>query len=449
MTKVNRAGGRTVAVLLSVLGGLAIALAFVAPAQAAQQTGGPIVQQAAQELSGSNPVYVHPDAASFVSQDTINEVRDEVNRASRPIYVAVLPESAEGEVSNARELPTALHEAKDADGVYVVLTTGNGIYVSASGGSAAQDLALRIAQSAQDAGQEGGADAALLSAVKGAAKGKPVNTESGLSATGAAVLVGVLLVAVALGAGLLMVSVRRRRQRKRQELEEVKQVANEDVTRLGEDIAALDLDVGAADVDEATRADYRHALESYDLAKAALNRATSPEEMAGVTTALEDGRYAMTSVRARLAGQPVPERRLPCFFNPQHGPSVEDVPWAPPGGAQRLVPACAADADRVRTGMMPETRQVYAGGQWRPYYDAGPAYGPWARGYYSGRGTAYGGDMLSGLLVGTLLGSVLSGGWGGGWGGGGWGDGGGGGSDFGGGDFGGGGGDFGGGGGDF
>jgi hypothetical protein len=161
----------------------------------------------------------------------------------------------------------------------------------------------------------------------------------------------------------------------------------------------------------------------------------------------------MSATKAILEGRPVPERRPPCFFDPRHGPSVEDVEWAPPGGAPRMVPACAADAQRIHDGLEPEARQVLAGagGQMTPYWNAPGYYGPWAGGYF-------GGFPTGGLFTGLLLGSWLGGGWG--WGGypayaggdgggdaggdaGGGGDWGGGGGDWGGGDFGGG--DFGGG----
>jgi hypothetical protein len=241
---------------------------------------------------------------------------------------------------------------------------------------------------------------------------------------------------------------------------EVRTVADEDVTRFGEDIAKLDLDVDAAHVDDATRGDYAAALDSYDVARQALDRARSPEDLAAVSTALEDGRYRMECVRARMAGQPVPERRPPCFFNPQHGSSVQDVDWAPPGGQVRPVPACAPDANRVMHGEDPDARQVLVAGEQRPYWEAGPAYGGWAGGYFGGRpgmGMGMGmGGILPGIMIGTMLGGSMGGFGGGGFGGfvgdqGGGGFGGGGGGDWGGGggDFGGGGGDFGGGGGDF
>jgi hypothetical protein len=262
----------------------------------------------------------------------------------------------------------------------------------------------------------------------------------------------VLVLAVVGVIGLVAVAQKRRRGRDAREMAELKEGVQEDVTSLGEDVAALDLNVTDPALPADTRDDYTRALDSYDRAKAAVESAQRPEDMRNVTTALEDGRYYMTAVRARLAGEPVPERRAPCFFNPQHGPSVEDIPWAPPGSAPRSVPACAADARAVLNGMAPDTRMVPVGGGRRPYWDAGPAYAPYAGGYYAG----YGGmNMLGPILIGTALGSMMGGGFGGigGFGGGDFGQGGGdlfggdggdigGGWDFGGGDFGGGGGDF-------
>jgi hypothetical protein len=237
---------------------------------------------------------------------------------------------------------------------------------------------------------------------------------------GTAGVIAVLVVLILIVAGVIFAVVfvsRRRKRRQAQQLAELKESVYEDVTQLGEDISALNLDVRDPRLDPAAREDYQRAMDSYDQAKTAVDQAKRPEDMRRVTTALEDGRYYMTAVRARLAGRPVPERRAPCFFNPQHGPSVQDVSWAPPGGAPRSVPACAADAQRVLSGQDPDARLVSVGGHRRPYWDAGPMYAPYAGGYYSGFG---GGDMLSGILIGTALGSMFGGGFGGGWGGGGY-----------------------------
>ena len=245
---------------------------------------------------------------------------------------------------------------------------------------------------------------------------KAVKDKKSAGTTGALVFLVILVLLVGGGVGALVFVSRRRKQRKAQELAELKESVYEDVTRLGEDISALNLNVMDPQLDPAARDDYQKAMDSYDQAKAAVDKAQRPEDMRRVTTALEDGRYFMTAVRARVDNRPVPERRAPCFFNPQHGPSVQDVSWAPHGGAPRSVPACEADAQRVLTGEDPDARMVSVGGRRRPYWDAGPSYAPYAGGYYSGFG---GGDMLSGILIGTALGSMFGGGFGGGWGGGG------------------------------
>src|SRR6185312_785273 len=116
------------------------------------------------------------------------------------------------------------------------------------------------------------------------------------------------------------------------------------------------------------------------------------------------------------------------------------------GGAPRPVPACAADMTRVSDGQLPQVREVETAYGPRPYYNAGPAYAPWAGGYF-------GGSILPALMLGTVRGSMFDGGGtyvennyydnGGGWGDGGFGGGGDGGSGSGG-DSGGGWGDFGG-----
>jgi hypothetical protein len=66
--------------------------------------------------------------------------------------------------------------------------------------------------------------------------------------------------------------------------------------------------------------------------------------------------------------------------------SVEDVTYTPVGGADRQVPACALDAERVRAGAEPDARQVMVGTQRVPYWQGGPAYRPYAAGYFGGFG---------------------------------------------------------------
>jgi hypothetical protein len=190
-------------------------------------------------------------------------------------------------------------------------------------------------------------------------------------------------------------------QRRVADLEAVRRVADEDVTRFGEELQRLDTDLMTDRLDEATRQDYQRALDSYESAKESLTRVTRSEEIKHVTEALEDGRYAEACVRARVAGRPLPTRRPPCFFNPAHGPSTTDIRWAPPGGQERQIPVCAADEDRVRQGAEPDVRTVPSGAGRVPYWQGGAAYSPWASGYF-------GGYALSGLLPGFMLATMLS-----------------------------------------
>lgn len=219
-------------------------------------------------------------------------------------------------------------------------------------------------------------------------------------------LVVVLIVVLVVG-GAIWFSRRaalERQAKERAELESqlaaVKRVAEEDVTKFGEELQLLDSDVAGHALDEPMQQDYTRALDAYDDSKRSLDAVSKPEEIKHVTEILEDGRYAMACVKARVANRPLPQKRPPCFFNPQHGPSTENVTWAPPGGAPRDVPACAADAERVKVGADPYIRTVAVGAQRVPYWQGGPAYQPYAQGYYnSWRGS----DMLTGMMIGGLL----------------------------------------------
>jgi hypothetical protein len=192
--------------------------------------------------------------------------------------------------------------------------------------------------------------------------------------------------------------------RHEREWEEVRSSAQDDLVALGDDIRSLDVDIAMPGVSDEAKQRYSQALEAYQRASEIFDRAKRPEELAPVSETLAEGRYAMTCSKALLEGRPVPERRAPCFFDPRHGPSTEDVEWAPPGGASRPVPACAADALRLKEGFAPHSRQVSVDGRQTDYWNAPRHFGPWAGGYYNGFG---GSGLLSGLLMGSALGAGL------------------------------------------
>ena len=170
------------------------------------------------------------------------------------------------------------------------------------------------------------------------------------------------------------------------------------MTAYGELVAGLDTDDPKLGPDGG--ADAQRALDAYERAKAAAEAMVRPEQAATVTSALEDGRFAMACVNARIAGRPLPERRPPCFVDPRHGPSTADVEWAPNGGAARPVPVCAACATTLQSGQLPAAREVEVGGQRVPYWQAGAAYQPYASGYYS----SFGANLLPMILMGSMLG---------------------------------------------
>jgi hypothetical protein len=95
------------------------------------------------------------------------------------------------------------------------------------------------------------------------------------------------------------------------ELERAKDAATQDVDRFHDEVQELDYKVQLAGAQPALVQDWQRALDSYDTAKRALDAAERPEDLQQVTTALENGRYAVACVRARRAGKPLPERRPP------------------------------------------------------------------------------------------------------------------------------------------
>jgi len=222
------------------------------------------------------------------------------------------------------------------------------------------------------------------------------------------------LVVLAVGALVTWLVVRNNQRkavaRQAAELEPVKKLAFEDVTALGEELQGLDLELTGRVLDEGERADYQRALDAYEAAKTVADQMARADDVRHVTEILEDGRYAMACVRARVAALPLPVRRPPCFFDPRHGTSVEDVAYVPPGGTQRDVPACALDAQRVRAGAEPDIRKVMVGSRRVPYWQGGRAYQPYARGYFGGFGPLdwiFMGFMFEGL--GDGLGALAGG----------------------------------------
>jgi hypothetical protein len=170
---------------------------------------------------------------------------------------------------------------------------------------------------------------------------------------------------------------RRSRERREQRLLAVdrwrvaRRLADEDVTVLGEQLADLHIDTLAADLDDKAAHHYRRALEHYEQAKVAVRDSTTAEDILVLEQVVADARYHRAAVVALQSGEPLPDRREPCFFDPRHGPSTRDLQWAPPSGTVRTVAVCAADARRLEGGEPPQVRLVRVGDRYVPSYEAG------------------------------------------------------------------------------
>ncbi|MFD0308231.1 hypothetical protein [Streptomyces sp. NPDC127119] len=345
------------------------------------------------------PVYVDPSMARVLSDAEADALAAKIEKADKPLFVAVLP----------GDFPT--------DNLFQNLRTDTGVT-----GLYAIRLGSRFDAKADSSVMPNAAVRNLVTSVRGEDALTQLNhfTDRALANVGGSApsswsdgddgvdtgaLIGAGVVVVAGGAGAYAL-VRRNRRRKEAErraaLDRLRVVVDEDITAFGEELDRLDFHPAEAGADDAMRADYERSLDAYDKAKSFMAAATRPEDVRGVTEALEDGRFSLAVLAARREGRPVPERRAPCFFDPRHGPSVADAAWTPAGGAPREVPVCAADQVRLAEGTDPAVREVDTEYGRRPYWDAGPAYGPWAGGYF-------GGGILPGLLVGTVLGSMMAG----------------------------------------
>jgi hypothetical protein len=346
-----------------------------------------------------DPVYVNPEAERAISEGEAEDLRQEITASGAGLlYIAILPADAAREAGGdtggaLREIARAVRQP----GTYAAVV-GDDFRAGATQGILPEGRAAELATDALEAERGNGTAAVLESFVRRVSNVRGEGASSGGEPDdGGAGFPIFLVVLVVAAVGLFGWSRVRRRRREQAELEQVKAVAREDLIALGDDIRALDFDVEMPDVDQEAKEHYGLAVERYKQADEALGRARRSDDIEGVTSLLEEGRWAMTAAKARLAGEQAPERRAPCFFDPRHGPSVRDIEWAPPGGELRPVPVCAADAQRIEDGHDPYTRQVDVNGRRVPYYDAGPALMPWAGGFY-------GGGLLPGLFVGSLLG---------------------------------------------
>lgn len=349
----------------------------------------------------SNPVYNDPAAENALTPGQAADLRDQITQTGLPIYVAVLPASAATETGGPDALLRDLRNAVGRSGVYALIA-GNSFRAAATEGSV-----TGIADSAFQSQSANGPYAVLEAFVAGVDDqynaSSSASGSSGASGSSTSPFVPLAFLAV-IGAAIVAVILwvrRRNRAAQAARIASLRGVLDKDVTQLGERLGAFDLTDPR--LDDAGRADLQRALDAYSTASDVSTRATTDADVTRATSELEEGRFALACVEARMDGRALPSHRPPCFVDPRHGPSSEEVEWAPDGGAPRPVPVCASCATTLRAGSLPEALEVDTPSGRQPYWRGGAAYAPYARGYYSSWS-----DMLPALFIGTMLASAWS-----------------------------------------
>jgi uncharacterized membrane protein YgcG len=412
--------------LLGLVVGVLAALLLV-PAQARAST--------LTDCLAKQEVCVASDGRSWLSQGQQAKLERQIG--GDPIYLVVAPSGPSGYNGEMRRIISALsgHEQFTVGFLDTRLRHFGAYNSGMLPPHGAADIATRVVQQHRADQDIFAALTAFVADVKHAEPGSAGAAASPASHTLRNVLItlGVIAGIASLGFFLIWRPVRNRRQR---ELGEAKAAAQDDLIALSDRLTDRHADIVVQNNPDAAQ-EQRAALSAYERGTAALDAATRVRDMGAVSRAIAEGQYHLACADALAAGQPRPERRPSCFFDPRHGMSVRDVYWTPSSGEPgRTVPACSACAHKVDKGIEPEIRNVEVNGAPVSYVNAG-----FAPAYWGGFG--FGPGLFTGFLLGgalaphTFFGDSYSSG-GGDFGGGDFGGGDFGGGDFGGGDFGGG-----------
>jgi len=358
------------------------------------------VAAVADQMRAGDPVVSVAGAQNALSTGDVDNLTTQIFASEVPMFIAVFPESTAG-TQTTDDVLAALNEQVGLAGVYAVVV-GDQFRAGSTSGSVS-DLATRAFQSERDNGVYAVLSEFIALSTERFGAGATQQAASSEPSTSSGAFTFVLLAIFIAVIALLIVVLVRARKRAQLQLAEVRAAVDQDVTEFGERLVRFD--ITNPDFDADARADLQRALDDYDRAKRSAQLMTNANQAEQVTSALEDGRYSLACVQAQLAGEPMPERRAPCFVDPRHGPSVADVLWTPPGmdgAAERDVPMCRACEIAVHDGFQPAAREVAVAGGNRPYWQAGSHFGGYAMGYYS---------PFAGVMTGVLMGSMLGGMW--------------------------------------
>lgn len=335
-------------------------------------TAGPLVDEAASALK-RDPVFVHPAAERPIDESQARAIRGAIAEGNAPVFVAVLPTSAEDEVSGGLNgLPRALGEAVGFRGTYAVVT-GKGF--RAASNALPEGVAAEIATATFNDQRDDGPAAVLLEFVRrvdrAQAEGSGGSTAPEEKKESNPVAGGLLLAGLAGGGVYLFRRKKKKDAERRQILVGEQEDLRSELAVLADDVLRLEPEV---ELNPEARGDYEAGVARFKWAQAAIDSIDSPDDPPRVRRGMAEAQYAMARARAHIRGHDMP---------------------APPEELQRPGPygEPAVELDERR-------EPVYAG------------YGGYGGGW--GGGGYFGGN---GMFTGLLLGSMLSGGgWGGGFG---------------------------------
>ncbi|KRF20948.1 hypothetical protein ASG90_00565 [Nocardioides sp. Soil797] len=338
-------------------------------------------------------VYVDPAVASYhLSETQVAHLDELAADADAPLRIAVIPvdrirpDGDDPSYSYSRELAYTgvelagqLYDRVGADGTYAVLVDASS---EASGRSF---YAGQWAEEGETYDVEGAAEDAIRCCapnyntmlVEFIAQSDDV--QHGFLWWAAWICTPIIvLLALLKGVGLW----RRRSRRAKAEAEIVEVLRpplNEEVIELSGRVSALP---PAGDPDSDLAAATLKVLDLVEQARHRIDALKSGADATEITTRLADARYQLTVIDALRAGQPVPDRTPPCFYDPRHGPSTSSVQYRPEKGSTREVHACEACADMVAAEQDPPIRMIEQSGRLRFYWEADTASKAYLDGYW-------------------------------------------------------------------
>ncbi|MDG4859966.1 hypothetical protein P8605_17705, partial [Streptomyces sp. T-3] len=290
------------------LSGLLLALGAILAMAPGAQAATTTVSEVAEQLRKS-PVYVDPAMRGELSSADADALAKKIKDAGKPVFVAVLP--ADFPAQNGvpeQNLFRNLRTETGITGLYAV-RLGDKFGAAADGRVLSKNVVdnLRSAAQGKDtkAQLDGFVDDALASSIRGKAP-TAWGGGSGSDGVNTGALIGLGAVAVAGGAGAYALVKRNKRKKaeaERAALEKVAVVVDEDITAFGEELDRLDFHPAEPGADDAMRADYERALDSYEKAKSIMASAERPADVRGVTQAVEDGRFSLAVLAARREGR--------------------------------------------------------------------------------------------------------------------------------------------------